>query len=750
MTAAEALRGLLMFKRITLIVALWSVAAQAGDWASWRGPLDTGYVPEKAVVTTWSPEGDQLLWHSPIGGRTTPLVMKGRVFFNTLVGEGNAAQERVVCLNAKTGELLWDHRFNVFLTTIVEQRVAWSAMVGDAKTGRVYVHGTGGELICFGRDGDIQWRRSMTEQFGRISGYGGRLHNPILYDDFVVITFSNSNWGPHAKPLHRLLALDKHTGEVVWWSSPGKIPIDKTCYSTPTAGVVNGRHILAAGNGDGHVYGMDGRTGERLWSFEFSKRGLNSSVVLGGKYAYACHSEENLETTQMGAVVCIDASKRGVLGKEAVVWRVDGLTAGYASPALANGRLYIADNSANLIALDARTGAQHWQHNFGRVGKASPVVTSDGVIYIAGQNGNFNILRDAGERCEVLHRHEFARSDELVDEAYGSAAVVDGRVYFQTRYGTYCLGKAGAVVEPAVVSSVEPVSAAGYAGQRFLLITPGEVSLTPGRSASFYAELHDHGRVVVDPDGAKWSLKGLNGTLHDDGTFEAAMDAGFSAGQVIVKVGDLQASARVRVAPRVPFEVDFETHELGSIPAGWIGVAGKTRVVEREGGRVLKKLAEKPSVPFTRIRGYMAEPQRSGYTVQADLLGAPKGKRFKPDMGVINSRYTFIMRGMAQGLRIVSWSPVPRIQKDVPFEWQTDVWYTVKFEVSPAEGKKAQVRAKVWPRDSTEPEEWHVELVDDYPNTAGSPGLYGYSTGTTSKSNGTEIFYDNIRVTRNE
>jgi hypothetical protein len=40
-------------------------------------------------------------------------------------------------------------------------------------------------------------------------------------------------------------------------------------------------------------------------------------------------------------------------------------------------------------------------------------------------------------------------------------------------------------------------------------------------------------------------------------------------------------------------------------------------------------------------------------------------------------------------------------------------------------------------------------MVDPSPNREGSAGIYGYSTGTTSKSKGTEIFYDNILITGN-
>ncbi len=43
-----------------------------------------------------------------------------------------------------------------------------------------------------------------------------------------------------------------------------------------------------------------------------------------------------------------------------------------------------------------------------------------------------------------------------------------------------------------------------------------------------------------------------------------------------------------------------------------------------------------------------------------------------------------------------------------------------------------------------------IECADPYPNTEGSPGPYAYSNGTTPKSKGAEVYFDNIEVLKNE
>lgn len=677
--------------------------------------------------------------------------MDGRVFAIMPVGEGPRSGERVVALDAATGQKVWERRFNVFHTDIVENRVGWTALAGDPETGQIYAHATGGELFCFNRDGEQIWKVSMTEELGRISGYGGRLHTPIVDEDRVIVSFLNSNWGNHGRPLHRYVAFDKRTGEIDWWSAPGGAPLDTT-YSTPVVAVIGGKRMLVAPAADGNVYGMLARNGQKVWTFRLSKRGLNSSVVVDGDRVFVSHSEENLETPKMGSLVCIDGSKQGDITETGLLWRRDGYTFGYASPALANGRLYAVDNSANLYSIDPQTGDIHWKYSIGRVGKGSPVVTRDGVIYVGSQNGAFHILRDEGDRCVSLDRELFQRPDGAVEEIFGSPAIVNGRVYFMTRYAVFCLGKPGQTAKSGQPDPGPQETAVAEPGSKgSLQLVPAEVTLPPGGKVKLKALQFDSVGSLPTSVSVEWSVKGVPGKVGSDGTFTASGEQAYSAGLVSAK-GDagLSATARVRITPSLPIHEDFESIKTGTVPPGWVGVGAKTQVVEQD-GKVLKKLASKarPSPPFMRLRAYATPPIEGGYTVQADLLGKLARKRFKPDMGLINSRYRFIMMGMRKKLRIETWSPLPRLRHDVAFPWNPESWYRAKFAVK-LEGDQARIRAKVWPKGEAEPDTWNIEVMDPHPNREGSAGIYGYSVGTTSKSDGPEILFDNFKVMKND
>src|SRR5205807_15080 len=115
-------------------------------------------------------------------------------------------------------------------------RLGWTHLCGDPETGNVYAHGTQGFLIGFDKDGKVLWQHSLHEEYGRISGYGGRLASPLVDEDLVIVGMLNANWGEQTIGGTRFVAFDKRSGAVVWWASTGYRPRD-TFYSCPTVAV---------------------------------------------------------------------------------------------------------------------------------------------------------------------------------------------------------------------------------------------------------------------------------------------------------------------------------------------------------------------------------------------------------------------------------------------------------------------------------------------------------------------------------
>ncbi len=720
---------------VCLLPALTPPAA-AQDWPSWRGRGQTGVSDATGLVSSWSPDGENLVWSDSWVGRSTPAVFDGRVCANGRSGNGVDEQEVVACWNAETGAKLWQHHFNVANTTVPFNRVGWGSVAGDPETGYLYAMNIDGHLNAFDRDGTVVWTWRLAEDFGRASGYGGRTSNPIVDEDQLLLSVIGAGWGNlGGPPRHRYVSFDKRTGEVRWVSTPGGTVADMNTQSVGVIGVINGERLWIDGNADGRIYALKARTGEKVWEFHLSKRGINVSPVLAGETVYAAHSEENVDAGTMGRVVAIDATGSGDVTATHERWRADELAIGFSSPLLHDGRLYLIDNSANLSAIDAATGAMQWEHSVGTVGKASPV-WADGKLFITETNGNVTILQPDANGATVLDHDELQVAAENRNaEIYGSFAVGYGRLYVTSEDGIYCIGNPSAPFTTTASASPDLGTEAPAADTPTVLqVVPAEVIAAAGERVEFTVRAYDdNGRYLGTRDAA-WSLDDLAGaSVSSQGVLSTDARAANQAGFVTATAGGLSAMAQVRLYAPLPWSENFESGR----PPFWIGGGGSVAVEDLNGNQVLRKGASRTGIHRHAI--YMGPTSMSGYTVQAEVLSTQQGRR-RPDIGLINSGYTMDLQGNRQKIQIQSWAAELRVMAEVDFPWEPDTWYRLMLRVD-IEGERGIVRGKVWPRDDPEPADWTLTIEDPLPNRTGSPGIIGYSP--------IDIYFDNVSVVEN-
>lgn len=725
---------------IALLLSITAQPASASDWADWRGPRRDGISQEKNLPTKWSPAGDNLLWKAPFGGRSAPIVMGDRVYLQDAAGRGETLQERIVCLRADTGKLLWEHRFNVYMSDVPPHRVGWASPVGDPASGNVYALGVGGTLLSLSKEGKLLWERSLGEDFGLLTTHGGRTVSPIIEGELVIVSGVTFGWGDQSRGAHRFMAFDKKTGETMWVSSPNIRPYDTT-YAPPIVADVAGTRLLIQGGSDGHVHALKPQTGELVWKYEFSKRGINTGVVLVGTTAILTHSEENLESSEMGMIAAVDAAARGTLGKEQLKWSVKGWQGGFSSPVIDGDHFYQVDNGANLAAFELSTGKQLWLQNLGTIQKASPVL-ADGKLYVGTENGKFFILRPSATGCEILDEDQLGTAAQP-EAIIGSVAVSNGRIYLVTDAAIYCIGKKSAAnvsTTAAALSSATENAPAG-ATVSHVQVVPTELMLKPGESVNLRVRLFDdRGRFIREEHDAVWSLEGLRGEVAK-GRFTAAADGSAQAGVVKATVGQVSGAARVRVIPPLPWNENFDSLAVGgAIPPTWANATGKYVVREMDGSKVLVKTTEGSSL-MTRARSFMGPVTWANYTVEVDVRATSK-RRQMGDAGVIAQRYALVLFGNAQKLEIEPWQPEIARTASVPFAWKADIWYRLKLQVENLPDGKVRVRGKAWPVGETEPTAWTIEHIDPIPNRQGSPGIFASALA--------EIFFDNLKVYPNK
>jgi len=456
-----------------------------------------------------------------------------------------------------------------------------------------------------------------------------------------------------------------------------------------------------------------------------AKRGLNTGIVVSGKYAILSHSEENLDTNEMGMIAAFDASGKGKLGKESIKWAVKGFMGGFSSPVIDGDRIYQADNSSNLFAFDLETGRQLWKLNLGTIQKASAVF-GDGKIYIGSESGKFYILRPHADHCEVLNEVELPLSDQglasqkIPEPVVASAAVARGRVYFVSSDSLYAIGPRRTPAEPwkPVTQAIEP----GQGAPAWVQVAPTEMVLKPGDTVQLHARLYDAaGRFLREENSAAWSLEGLRGVVAD-GKFAVAPDKVSQAGLIKATVGGLSGVARARVIPPLPWNETFDAYPVGSVPPHWVSAtAGRFQVSELDGRKVLEKLPNETL--FKRMRVFMGPSDWSNYTVEADIRINEK-RRQLGDAGIIAQRYTLVAFGNNQRLEMNSWQPETARAVSAPFAWKPDTWYRLKLRVENTSNGKKRIRGKAWLASEPEPDGWLIDRVDPIPNQQGSPGLF--------------------------
>jgi outer membrane protein assembly factor BamB len=712
-----------------------------GDWPEMRGPARDGISLETGLIDGWQLNGENFLWRAPYGGRSAPIAVGNRVYVQNGSGRGPQLQERVMALDADTGSVIWEYKYNLYQSDVPTHRIAWSSPTADVETGNIYALSGGAELLALNPQGKLLWSRSFGEEYAAFTTHGGRTMSPVIDGDLVIIGAPISNWGGNAGRTHRFVALDKRSGEIVYVSSPGGRPYD-TAYGSQLITTIGGIRMLISGLGDGGVYAILPQTGQKLWGFVAAKRGINTGVVVQGNSVFISHGDENLNTKELGMVAALDGTKRGEILEPA--WAVRGIEFGYSSPVADGTTLYQIDNGSNLRAYETATGRPLWTLPLGNAQKAPPVL-ADGKIYVGTDGGTFFIVRLHPDRGEILSAVELPRStnsccgsEGTPEQILGGAAISRGRVFFVSSDAVYAIGPRQA--KQLTGWAVDEPAQRGEGPPAHLQVVPAEMVLEPGEHVNLRVRLYDDkGRFLREESNATWSMDALKGAVNGGG-FTVASDAVEQAGVIRAAAGGLTGEARVRVVRPLPWKEDFEGYADKQAPPGWVNVqASAVSVTTLDGRKVLQK-APLENI-FKRSRVFIGPTDWSNYTFEADVR-APMRRRQMADVGITAQRYTLALYGTTQKLKLEPWEPETERTITVPFAWKPDAWYRMKLRVQNRPDGSVQVQGKAWAVGEPEPAAWLIDHVDPIGNRQGAPGLY------LSAEFG--VFLDNFALSANQ
>ena len=143
--------------------------------------------------------------------------------------------------------------------------------------------------------------------------------------------------------------------------------------------------------------------------------------------------------TSQPRTLALRTGGKGDVGSTHVLWEERRGTPDVASPMAYRGRLYLIRNDGIMICRETATGKLVYQERIGAPGGyyASPVV-ADGRIYTASDRGRVTVLT-AGDTMNVLARNDL---DEAI---FATPAIADDYVYVRTRTKLYGFTEASSV-----------------------------------------------------------------------------------------------------------------------------------------------------------------------------------------------------------------------------------------------------------------------------------------------------------------
>jgi len=382
--------------------SLWTRKA-GNDWPIFLGPAQESKSPEKGILKKWGATGPKILWHKQLGtSYGAPTVAGGRLmqfdrFFD---------RSRLYCLNAETGEELWQYEFPTEYEDLYQYNNGpRCSPVIDAD--RVYAYSVDGVMACCRTvDGKPVWQKNLSKEFGVVQNFFGVGSTPVIEGDLLIVMVGGSP--PDSQrvapgQLDRvepngtgIVALDKFTGEVKY-----KIGEELASYASLKLATI----------------------GDRRWCFAFCRAGLLGFEPASGKVDFHYPWRATiLESVNASMPVVVDdevlisetygpgATLLKVSpGKGEIVWKDDerkrakSMQTHWNTPVYSDGYLYASSGrhteNAMLRSIEWKTGKVMWDQQ--GMARAS-LMAIDGHFLCLGEFGQLWLLKLSPEKAEQV------------------------------------------------------------------------------------------------------------------------------------------------------------------------------------------------------------------------------------------------------------------------------------------------------------------------------------------------------------
>lgn len=418
--------------------------------------------PQPAVAQTGKPpvdwdatNGRNIVWSVELGNETfgRPVVAGDVVY----VGSNNSRQMNpaikddagvLMAFRVTDGAFLWQDVAPRVDRGVRQFLLPSTTSAPYVEGNRLYYVTAECQLRCLDTNGSRVWELDMCSRLGVFAHEASNSEVLALGDLLMVGTSNGQNEGHTGVPAPRapnLIAVDKHTGEVVWHAiGPGEQVLHGD-WSSPVALNVDGRMQVLFGGGDGWLRAYDAMSGHELWRFDgnpkdarwrprpgvFSRSSIIASPVFADGRIFVAMGMDPTHGDGPSLIHAISPNGRGDVTKSALLWTSRDVGRVVGTPIVKDGLLYIGDLGGIVHCLDAATGAQVWKHDTNAAIWGSLLLAGDR-LYVGNEDGVMTVLR-AGRRKELLAEIE-------MDAAlYSRPALVGDSLYLATAHHLYLI-----------------------------------------------------------------------------------------------------------------------------------------------------------------------------------------------------------------------------------------------------------------------------------------------------------------------
>ena len=386
--------------------------AEAGrNWPQFRGVQASGVAGANHLPVHWDgPDDINIRWRTSIPGLgySSPVIWGNRVFITTAVGpedsvririglygdiepvdEDAVHQFRLICIDRKTGKVLWNELAHEGVPRVKRHPKSSHANPTPATDGKHVVAFFGSEgLYCYDMKGHPIWKKDLgvldAAYFLVPTAQWGFASSPVIHEGKVIVQCDVLEGSFVA-------AFDLKTGEELWRRPRRDVPT----WCTPTVVEVGGRQQVVV-NGWHQRGAYDLETGEEIWWMDGGGDIPVPTPVAAYGLLFFSSAHGRLRPLY---AIRQDASGDISLGEEEtsnahVAWSNPRRGAYLTTPLVHDGIFYVINNNGTLTAYRAETGEQLYRERAGsqRGAYSASLVAGGGHLYATDENGRIHVM----------------------------------------------------------------------------------------------------------------------------------------------------------------------------------------------------------------------------------------------------------------------------------------------------------------------------------------------------------------------